>query len=255
MNKNKPVNEKAYSLIGQDGNVFNIMGYVTNAMRRNGRSKDEIDAYLADAKSSNYDHALAVSMDMIEMINTENGYPEGYQFLKNANSEFESIKVKKKVTKKLDENSKVFSDVKQMLIEALKPAITEMKKAKTFKKVQIREMFHQIAEDENLFEEVIIGDISNDVFNVKSVADVSPRENYLYITDEDFDKFGFSLDWLLEYLNKNFLFTFTIYIINDKDVQLVFSNREEHKVFELLRSLANLYHIPHTELKACLYKK
>jgi hypothetical protein len=98
-------------------------------------------------------------------------------------------------------------------------------------------------------------DITNDVFNVKSTVNVSPRENYLYLTSEDFDKFGFSLDWLLEYLNKNFLFTFTIYIINDTDVQLVFSNREEHKTFELIRALSNLYHIPHKELKACLYKQ
>ena len=198
---------------------------------------------------------LGVSADVLKVGHHGSDTSSSKKFLKEVNPEFESIKVKKKVTKKLDENSKVFSDVKQMLIEALKPAISEMKKAKTFKKVQIREMFHQIAEDENLFEDVIIDDISNDVFNVKSVVNVSPRENYLYLTSEDFDKFGFSLDWLLEYLNKNFLFTFTIYIINDKDVQLVFSNREEHKAFELLRSLSNLYHIPHKELKACLYNK
>lgn len=39
-----------YTLIGVDGNAFAIMGYVSRAMKRECKSKAEINAYLNDAQ-------------------------------------------------------------------------------------------------------------------------------------------------------------------------------------------------------------
>lgn len=62
-----------YSLIGVDGNAFAIMGYVAKAMRREGYSKEDVDTYLEDAKSSDYDHLVYVSAEMIRRINQKLG--------------------------------------------------------------------------------------------------------------------------------------------------------------------------------------
>jgi len=60
-----------YELMGIDGNAFSIMGYVSGAMRSEGKSQEEIDAYITEAKSGNYDNLLCVSMDMIDELNKE----------------------------------------------------------------------------------------------------------------------------------------------------------------------------------------
>ena len=39
--------KKKYDLVGVDGNAYSIMGYVTRAMRMEGRTKEDIEAYLA----------------------------------------------------------------------------------------------------------------------------------------------------------------------------------------------------------------
>lgn len=62
---------KAFTLVGVDGNAYSVMGYVTNAMRQAGMSKEERDAYLKDAMSSDYNHLLVVSMEMIDKVNEE----------------------------------------------------------------------------------------------------------------------------------------------------------------------------------------
>lgn len=58
-----------YNLVGIDGNAYNVMGYVANAMKREGKQKWEIDAYIAAAMSGNYDNLLCVSFDVIENLN------------------------------------------------------------------------------------------------------------------------------------------------------------------------------------------
>jgi hypothetical protein len=58
-----------YSLVGIDGNAFAVMAYVSTCMKYEHKTKDEIDAYLADAKSSDYNHLLCVSQEMIEQLN------------------------------------------------------------------------------------------------------------------------------------------------------------------------------------------
>ena len=61
--------KKKYDLVGVDGNAYSIMGYVTRAMRMEGRTKEDIEAYLTLAKSGNYDNLLAVSFAMIDDLN------------------------------------------------------------------------------------------------------------------------------------------------------------------------------------------
>lgn len=55
-------------LIGEDGNVFNLMGIVSRAMRRNGISKDEIEQFQNEVTSSeSYDEALQVMMRWVDV--------------------------------------------------------------------------------------------------------------------------------------------------------------------------------------------
>lgn len=62
----------------RDSNAFNIIGYVTNVLRREGL-RDKIDDYRAKATSSDYDHLLVISIEYIDLANEkaiENGYIE-----------------------------------------------------------------------------------------------------------------------------------------------------------------------------------
>jgi len=63
--------KKKYNLIGIDGNAFNVMGYTRRAMVREGFTREEIDSYLKDAMSSDYNHLLAVSVEMIDKCNNK----------------------------------------------------------------------------------------------------------------------------------------------------------------------------------------
>ncbi len=63
--------KEKYTLVGVDGNAYAIMGYVVSAMRREGKTKENIDAYLKDAKSSDYYHLIAVSHATLEVLNEE----------------------------------------------------------------------------------------------------------------------------------------------------------------------------------------
>ena len=67
---------KSFNLVGVDGNAFAVMGYVKEAMRESGFSKEDITSYMNDAKSSDYDHLLSVSIDMIEQCNSRNSKHE-----------------------------------------------------------------------------------------------------------------------------------------------------------------------------------
>jgi hypothetical protein len=58
-----------YSLVGVDGNAFCVMGYVTRAMRKEGKSNEEIDEYRKKAMSADYNNLLCESMNMIDELN------------------------------------------------------------------------------------------------------------------------------------------------------------------------------------------
>lgn len=53
-------------LVGQDGNAFNLMGVFRRQAKREGWTKEEIDAVLDEAKSGDYDHLLATLMKHCE---------------------------------------------------------------------------------------------------------------------------------------------------------------------------------------------
>ncbi len=61
--------EEKYTLVGCDGNAFAVMGYVMNCMRRERFTKSEIDEYLKEAKSSDYNNLLFVSCDYVNKCN------------------------------------------------------------------------------------------------------------------------------------------------------------------------------------------
>lgn len=58
-----------YTLVGVDGNAYAVMGYVAKAMRREGFTRAEIDAYHKAAMSDDYDNLLCVSVDYVERCN------------------------------------------------------------------------------------------------------------------------------------------------------------------------------------------
>lgn len=49
-------------LVGHDGNAFAIMGKVSGALRKEGVPKAEVDEYLAESMSGDYDHLLQTAM-------------------------------------------------------------------------------------------------------------------------------------------------------------------------------------------------
>ena len=61
---------RPFDLVGVNGNAYAVMGYVKDAMRRSGKfTQDEIDAYLKDAKPSDYNNLLYVSVQTVEKVN------------------------------------------------------------------------------------------------------------------------------------------------------------------------------------------
>lgn len=60
---------KKFSLVGVDGNAFNVMAYVKTAMREVGFSKKERSEYVEDCMRGDYDRLLILSEDMIDRCN------------------------------------------------------------------------------------------------------------------------------------------------------------------------------------------
>ena len=52
----------AVQLSNDDGNVFLVLGTVKKALGRAGVSREEIDLFLDEATSGDYDHALVTCM-------------------------------------------------------------------------------------------------------------------------------------------------------------------------------------------------
>lgn len=54
-------------LIGEDGNIFNLIGICSHALKENGMN-DKIDEFVKEVTSSNsYDEALSVMIDWFEV--------------------------------------------------------------------------------------------------------------------------------------------------------------------------------------------
>lgn len=59
-----------YNLVGVGGNAFSIIGYVRQAMKCEGCTSEGIKNYIDDAMSSDYNHLLNASIDIINQLNT-----------------------------------------------------------------------------------------------------------------------------------------------------------------------------------------
>lgn len=55
-------------LSGPAGNAFAVLGNVQGAMKRAGLSKAEIDAYMDEAKSGDYDHLLKTTVETVTVV-------------------------------------------------------------------------------------------------------------------------------------------------------------------------------------------
>ena len=55
------------ALVGEDGNAVAIMGRVSNALKKAGVSQDEINAYLDESMSGNYDNLLATAVNWVSV--------------------------------------------------------------------------------------------------------------------------------------------------------------------------------------------
>jgi hypothetical protein len=58
-----------YTLEGVNANAYNIMGYVSHAMRECRKPCIEIDGYFINATSGDYNHLLATSMKILDGLN------------------------------------------------------------------------------------------------------------------------------------------------------------------------------------------
>lgn len=54
-------------LVGNDGNAFMVLGLVKKAMHKAKLSEKEIDDYIAEAASDDYDHLLRVTMQTVNV--------------------------------------------------------------------------------------------------------------------------------------------------------------------------------------------
>ena len=54
-------------LTERNGNAFVILGTVTAALRRAGVKQSDIDSYMDDAMSGDYDHLLQVTMKTVQV--------------------------------------------------------------------------------------------------------------------------------------------------------------------------------------------
>lgn len=54
-------------LSGNDGNAFAVMGAVKSALKKAGASKEELDQYLSQSMSGDYDNLLRVSMEWVDV--------------------------------------------------------------------------------------------------------------------------------------------------------------------------------------------
>jgi|TARA_B100001964_G_C14118493_1_gene547233 hypothetical protein len=54
-------------LVGHDGNAFAIMGKVKNALKRNGASSEDIDEYMKESMSGDYDNLLRTAMEWVNV--------------------------------------------------------------------------------------------------------------------------------------------------------------------------------------------
>ena len=55
-------------LLGTEGNAFAVLARVSKALKEAGVSKEQRDAFYAEATSGDYDHLLATCMRWVEVV-------------------------------------------------------------------------------------------------------------------------------------------------------------------------------------------
>jgi hypothetical protein len=55
-------------LVGHDGNAFAIMGKVQRALKQAGATPDELEQYLNESMSGDYDHLLRTAMKWVVVL-------------------------------------------------------------------------------------------------------------------------------------------------------------------------------------------
>lgn len=63
---------KKFTLVGQDGNAFAVMGYTAQALKRAGMG-DIVDQMREEATSGGYSNLLVVCEDYLDMANAKLG--------------------------------------------------------------------------------------------------------------------------------------------------------------------------------------
>lgn len=58
-------------LVGEDGNAFFILARVCGAMKKAGLTSEQIQEYMDEAKSGDYNHLLQVTMQYVDCDNEE----------------------------------------------------------------------------------------------------------------------------------------------------------------------------------------
>lgn len=71
-----------YSLVGQDGNAFSLMGYTARCMRKCGFKKADIDEMRERAMSGDYDNLIVVCDEYIQKCNDTLDYDDMYESYK-----------------------------------------------------------------------------------------------------------------------------------------------------------------------------
>lgn len=62
-----PKYDVAVQLSGNDGNAFAIMGSVKQALKRAGATREELEQYVSDSMSGDYDNLLRTAMEWVEV--------------------------------------------------------------------------------------------------------------------------------------------------------------------------------------------
>ena len=67
MEKELSYEKPVVQLVGESGNAFFILGKVKKAMQNAGATKEEVDEFMKEATSSDYDHLLLTCTEYVEV--------------------------------------------------------------------------------------------------------------------------------------------------------------------------------------------
>ena len=65
-----------YTLEGQEGNAYSLLGYTEDAMQDSGFTKDDVNKMYEEATSGDYNNLICVCSDYCAKCNEKMGYTE-----------------------------------------------------------------------------------------------------------------------------------------------------------------------------------